>query len=809
MKLLLLSTMLLLASIVAVADINSINMPTTMLHPSKASMGLGCSGQIQYSLTPGTYDSVFVTLTITPQAGGAPLTLSEVSGDVGNVAVNVNTPNVAQTFTIFFQLADLPQVGSNYVAHISANAVVSNTQVDINTKLAALSSANKASLCGLVDKFTSSSITGSTPIPPIYMNDGPYGWNTGWGNNTDHATCFPACVNEASTWDTALARLQGKTKAEEWRAEGKNCSLGPGMTLIYHPLCGRSAEYMSEDPYLSGRIAAADALGLQDNGVMATIKHFACNSVELNRRDGQNSVAADERTLQEIFLYNWKQAAKVTWAMMASYNMIDGMQACSNAYTLSNLLRNHWGYRSMVMSDWGAAWTGMAINYGIDMGCNYQPPYDDGFSTYLVSASDSLINMHFGRILYAHEKIGDLKPGYSATAFAGSVESAAHKTIVRTIGTNSIILARNTGNILPLPKTGKTIAILSGSNSTFGPFATVCQPGISGSGNVYPTVMVSYVQGIAAQLTGVGAGASTIIQNPTSAQLNSADYILVFVGVSAETEGTDRTSVALGGSEGETVAATALAATNGANKTIVVYTGGNSSIAGNWSNAPAIVIAHFPGDQQGLSLADILFGNFNPCGKLSATFFANNAQLPPYENNLILPYSGSDTAHGYFRVNKLGQTPLFAFGYGMSYTTFAYSSLQIYPTSITAGDRVQIQVTVQNLGTNPAGTPDTASEIVQLYLSMPSTNPTLPVRVQDLRGFRKITLSKGASTIVNFTLTAEDMQVFNPNGDNYPNVNGYNDLGKWQVLSGTYGVRVGTSSEQTRQPTVSGSFTVQ
>jgi beta-glucosidase len=798
MKALNVFVLLLIVSVAVRADIAAVTVPATMVHAPSSAPALGFTGKVEYTLAPLTNDSVFVTLSIIPSGGGTALALTSVTGDVGIVNVNTNTPTVAQKFGIFFEVAS-PQPGVQYIARVIANAVTSNMQADIQAKIGALSKATRASLCGDIDKFQSATATG---VPAFYMNDGPYGWNSGWGNSSDHATCFPACVNEACTWDTALAHLQGMTKAEEWRAKGRNVTLGPGMTLMYHPLCGRSAEYMSEDPYLSGRISAADAMGVEQNGVMPTIKHYACNSVELNRTS-ENSSSPNERTLQEIFLYNWKPAARVAWAVMASYNKVNGEQAVSNKYILTDVLRTQWGYRSLVMSDWGAAYTASnAVNYGMDLGTNWQAPFDDGYVSSMSGASDSLINMHLGRIMYAHEKLGDMAPGYAVTAFAGSVESAAHKAIVRTIGTNSIVLARNTGNILPLPKKGKTIAVLSGTNSNFGAFASVCQPGIAGSGNVYPTVTISYVQGITSLLTGLGTGASTIIQNPTPAQLNSADYIVVFVGVSGEVENTDRSSAALGSAEGETVAASALAATNGATKTIVVYSGGNSSIAGTWSNAPAIIIAHFPGDQQGASLADVLFGNFNPCGKLSATFAANNAQLPPYEANSTLTYPSSDSTHGYFRVNKLGLTPLFAFGHGLSYTTFAYSNLQIFPTSISAGDRVHVRVTVQNLGTNIAETPDTGSEVVQLYLSMPTTNAALPVRVQDLRGFRKVTLGKGVSTTIDFELTAEDMQVFNPNTN-------YSGKGVWQVLTGTYGVRVGTSSQRDLQPTINGSFTVQ
>ncbi len=790
---------LLTAAFVVSADLTAVTVPATMLHAPNAGMGLDFTGTVQYTLNALAYDSVFVTLTILPASGtGAPLTLTSVSGDVG--VVRIVKQNANETHQIFFSTAS--PSSDQYIARVQADAVVSNIQTDIQTILASMNKATKAILCGDIDKFQSS---GTGSVPPIYMNDGPYGWNTGWGNTNDHATCFPTDVNEACTWDTALARLQGRTKAEEWRARGRNCTLGPGMTLIYHPQDGRSAEYFSEDPYLSGQIAAADVDGLQSNGVMATIKHYACNSVELNRTS-ENSVSPSERTMQEIFLYNWKPAVMKTWALMASYNKVNGEWAGSSKYTLTDVLRNEWGYKSLVMTDWGASYTGTnALNYGFDLGTNWQSPFDNGYvSTYMNGASDSIVTMHARRIVYAHEMLGDMKAGYSATAFSGSVESDAHKAIARLIGTHSIVLAKNTDNLLPLPKTGKTIAVLTGTNSNFGAFATVCQPGIAGSGNVYPTTSksVSYVQGLTTFLTGVGAGASTIIQNPTSAQLNSADYILVFVGVSGEVENTDRGSAALGSTEGEAAATSALAATNGAGKTIVVYSGGNSSIAGKWSTAPAIVIAHFPSDQQGLCLADVLFGNFNPCGKLSATFPNDNTQLPPYEVNSTLTYTAPDSTHGYFRIDKMGAKPLFAFVYGLSYTTFSYSNLQIFPALISAGDRVHVQVTVKNLGTNPAGTPDTSIEVVELYLSMPSTNAAFPVRVQDLRGFQTVALSKGESKTLNFELTAEDMQIFNPKTD-------YSGNGVWQVLPGAYGVRVGTSSQRDLQPTVSGSFTVQ
>jgi hypothetical protein len=236
MKILKLITILLIASFAARADLAAVTVPATMLHAPGGQV-TGFSGKVQYTLAPLTNDSVYVTLSIVPSAGGAALTLTSVTGDVGDVRINTNIGSTPQTFSIFFETA-APQAGVQYVARIIANAVTSTMQADIQTRISALSKATRASLCGDIDKFQSASAAG---VPAFYMNDGPYGWNSGWGNSNDHATCFPACVNEACTWDTSLAHLQGRTKAEDWRAKGRDCALGPGMTLIYHPRCGRSA----------------------------------------------------------------------------------------------------------------------------------------------------------------------------------------------------------------------------------------------------------------------------------------------------------------------------------------------------------------------------------------------------------------------------------------------------------------------------------------------------------------------------------------------------------------------------------------
>jgi beta-glucosidase len=781
MKTLKLSALLFIGSIAAHADLTAVVVDGDMLHSPSAATGVAYNGTVQYTLAPMTNDSIIVSLSIVPAAGGNALALTEVRGDVGVIAVNTNLPNAGHPYTINFQAA-AAQPDVDYIARITAAANVSAMKTQVEGFLTSMTKNQKATLCGGNGNMEG---LASSPIPGLFMADGPHGVR-GNGN----ATCFATCAGLCATWDTSLAFLQGQAKGEEFRALGRNCSLGPAGDLVYHPQGGRASEYFGEDPYLSGRMMAADVLGLQTRGVIATIKHFACNNKEQNRTT--LSASMTERSTREIYLYNWQPSVtrSLCWGIMSAYNRLSTPSisyASSNQYIQSTVLREEWGYKYLVMTDWGANFDN--LNAGMSWGSDIDMPSPDVYTVSGVAGqTDSIVNVHARRTILAHEMIGDLTTGYNRTAYASTLLGAAHTQVVRDVGSAGIVLAKNTGNLLPIPKTGKTIAIT-------GPYAATCRLGPGGSSAVTPPTAsrITPTQGITTLLAAVGAGASTI-----TTDLNAADYILVFVGVSGEAEGSDRPNLAVQAADGETAVSSALAATNGANKTIVVFTGGSAASAGAWSTAPAILIAFYPGQEQGNSIADVLFGNVNPSGKLPVTFPQDASQLPNFTLvGSILTYPRSDTAHGYFRIDKTGATPLFWFGHGLSYTTFSYTGLQVYPSQIKAGDIVRVRVTVTNTG-SIAG-----KEVVQLYLSMPSTNASLPVRVQDLRGFKKVSLNGGANTTVDFVLTQEEMRVFNPNGADF------NGAGSWTVLPGTYGVRVGASSQRNLQPTLSGSFTVQ
>jgi len=782
MKTLKLFGILLIGSIAADADLTAVVVDNAMLHNPSAGVGVAYSGTVQYTLAPMANDSIIVALSIIPSAGGNALTLTEVRGDIGLIAVNTNLPNAGRIYTVNFQTAGA-QPGVDYIARITANALTSRASTKADSLIGVLTKNNKATLMTPSSNMQSNSAGG---VPGIFMADGPHGVR-GNGN----ATCFATCAGLCATWDTALAFAQGQAKGEEFRGLGRNCELGPANDLVFHPLGGRASEYYGEDPYLCGHMMEADVRGVQSKGCIATIKHFACNNKETSRTT--LSAVMDERSLREIYLFNWKPAISSStgcWGIMNAYNRVNtptSSYCASNKYLLSTELREEWGYKFLVMTDWGANFDN--VTQGINWGTDIQMPTGSVYtSSSIAGYADSLVNVHAKRIILAHEMLGDMESGYSiAGTYASTVNSSAHALVVRSVGDAGIILAKNTGNLLPIPKTGKTIAIT-------GPYAATCRLGPGGSSLVTPPAasQINPTQGITTLLAGVGAGATTI-----TTDLNAASYILVFVGVTGEAEGSDRSNLALQASEGETAVSAALAATNGANKTIVVFVAGSAVSAGTWSTAPAILLAFYPGQQQGNSIADVLFGDVNPSGKLAVTFPQSASQLPNFTlSGNLLQYPRCDTAHGYFRMDKMGVKPLFWFGHGLSYTTFSYANLQVYPSQIKAGDIVRVRVTVTNAG-SVAG-----KEVVQLYLSMPGS-ASLPARVQDLRGFKKVSLNAGIPATVDFVLTQEEMRVYNPNGTDF------NGTGIWTVLPGTYGVRVGTSADRTEMPSVSGSFVVQ
>lgn len=814
MKKLLLILMLLATA--ALAELTTVTVPPEFIHAPGG--GLGYLGKVSYTLDITKdalglyeYDSVIVSLEIVPSTGGDPLVLEAVEGAVGLLHILPKEP----TRDIYFRYSGSPS--GQYIARVKVNAI--ETEVMKKTK-AMVSVANLSEMFPLF--VGSGSTTGDGAffhqkgmaitrngasvgaLKDIYSADGPHGVNIRY--DKQDATCFLTCGGLACTWDTEAAFDQGAAIGEEFRKDGRNVCLGPAMNIIMNPKGGRSFEYFSEDAYLTKKMAAAEVKGMATRGVLATLKHFAVNNKENNRQ--YMDALIDERSLQELYLPQYKECVTKAGALavMTAFNQINGQYCSDSKYLVDDYLRNEWGFIGYTMSDWEAVVKSRtnAVKWGADQLLPEKTQYD---ITEFQNISDAKNKAK--HIIYANGKVGLLDPAYNRVAYTNTFMNQAKKDLVRKTGAKAIVLAKNDGNVLPIPKKGKKIFITGGKYTA--PPVDINNPKESkyngqyehqmtrlGGGdawkwesslvNVPEENKISPEKGIKDYLTSIGAGATTI-----ATQMDSADYIIVATGVHGEGEGDDRANLNV--FEDQEVRK-ALKVTRA--KTIVLFTGGSAAIpvAGGWSDAPAILICFGPGQEQGHSIADVLFGDVCPGGKLNMTFPKTEAQTANFgDNSNNLQYGNANEAHGYFKVDSKNEEPLFAFGHGLSYTTFEYSNLQVYPATIKKGDRVYVTVNVKNSGAVKG------DEVVQLYLSLPTTG-SIPVRKQDLRGFDRITLESGASQKVTFSLDPEDMSYFKVGATEF------DGTGKWDILTGSYKVRVGTSSKITQLPSVGGAFSV-
>ncbi len=798
------------------ADLSAVTVPLEMLH--EPGNGLGYLGKVSYTLNIDTtelgfyeYDSVNVDLEIVPVDGGDALELDAVEGAVGVIHILPKEPQR----DIFFRYSGNPS--GKYKAVVKVIAI----ETDILKKTKAM--CKEASVSEMVKLFSGISSTEEEGVPNTFFEqagistssgslknirsaDGPHGLNIRQGGD---ATCFTTCGGLACTWDPDLAYEEGVAMGEEFRANSRNVCLGPSVNIVMNPLGGRSFEYYSEDSYLTAKMAAAHVKGLAARGVIAAVKHYAVNNKETERE--RLSAQIDERSLHELYLPQYKECVVKAGALgiMTAYNKINGQYCTDSKYLVEDLLRNTWGFLGYTMSDWDALVNdetlGDAVKYGADQllpKVRYAESHFTGNPEYARKKTK--------HIVYANGKVGLLDPNYSHAAYQNTFKSQAHKDIVRKIGAKALVLVKNEGKVLPIPKTGKKIFITGGTYTAGSLGAESRQSQYNnkqehqvarlGGGDswfwesslvkVKDEDRISPERGITEYLAGLNLnGKTTIVDN-----MYAADYIIVVTGAHDEGEGADRPELRV---FEDTKVQEALKVTTA--KTIVLYTGGSASLPGNWSEAPAILVCFGPGQQQGYSMADVIFGDVCPGGKLNMTFPKTEAQTAnfQFESETNLKYGKPEEAHGYFKVDYMGEAPLFAFGHGLSYTTFSYSNLQIYPSKIKKGDRIYVSVDVTNTGEIKG------DEVVQLYLSLPTG--TVPVRKQDLRGFDRVTLEPSQKKTVRFVLDPEDMAYFKVGSQ------AFDGSGKWDILTGNYKVRVGTSSQikpEPAQPSLSGSFTV-
>ncbi len=628
-------------------------------------------------------------------------------------------------------------------------------------------------------------------LPRFKMSDASVGVRT-WGPTTAYAGGSAL----AASWDTDLARKIGESLGRDARAREVNFLLGPGVNIARSPIAGRNFEYLSEDPYLNATMVVPFIEGVQSQGVIATVKHYALNDQEFNRHNASSDV--DERTMREIYLPAFEAAVTKAHvdAVMNSYNLVNGVHATQNDFLNLQVLKGEWGFQGVLMSDWDATYDGVAAcNNGLDLEMpspkfmnakNLIPAVQAG------QVKESTIDEHVLRLLRAELRYGfTTRPQFDP---ADSTYSVADRPLALEEALESITLLKNQGNLLPLDL-GKTknIAII-------GPNVYPAVTGGGGSSEAHAFEPVSILTGIAT-LLGPNAHVFYSPAMPDSDDekkaVAQADVVIVAVGFTAATEreGKDRTFTLPAGEDAlieQVVAANP--------RTIVLLTGGGGMDVSRWlDKVPALLHLYYPGQEGGTAVAQVLFGQHNPEGKLPVSFDRSWETSPSFKwyygdpkNNTILHTTGEDgkpkdytIEHiqygdklmvGYRYWTTTGRHPLFPFGYGLSYTTFKFSKLEA-PATAASGSTVSVSFDVTNTG-SVAG-----AEVAQLYVSDPSAQVDRPER--ELKGFAKVRLAPGETQHVTLNLDARAFSYWDTPAH------------KWIIDPGKFILRVGDSSENT------------
>jgi beta-glucosidase len=623
-------------------------------------------------------------------------------------------------------------------------------------------------------------------VPSIWLADGPHGLrrtrspsDLGMGGSRP-ATCFPTAAGLAATWDPDVVRRVGAAIGEEAQAQDVQVVLGPGANIKRSPLGGRNFEYFSEDPLLSGRMAAAYIEGVQGEGVGTSLKHYVANNQEYHRMS--TSAEVDERTLREIYLRSFEIPVRRAdpWSVMVAYNRVNGTFMTEHD-TLLSVLDDEWGHAGVAVSDWGATQDPVAA---LRAGLNLEMPGNEASAQQIVEAVEtgaldaSVLDRRVRETLELALRADSLRrPGAS---FDASMQSRHHE-VAREAAAESFVLLKNDDGFLPLdPSAEREVAVI-------GAFAKAPRYQGAGSSRVNPT-QVSTTYDALAEALGADRiryapgyphaeadGDPDALRAAAVKAARSADVALVFAGLppASETEGKDRDRLRMPETHNRLIEAVAEAQP----ETGVVLSNG-SAVAMPWQEAPkAILETWLAGQAGGAAKADVLLGRTTPSGKLATTFPRRLADTPAYVN-----FPGEDRTVvygerffvGYRYYDEKDIEPLYPFGHGLSYTRFALDNLRVSADSASSSDGVTVRADVTNTGDRGG------QEVVQLYLHDPESRLRRPP--QALRGFEKVALGPGETKTVAFSLQGRDYAAWDDR------------RGRWTVESGAYEVRVGTSS---------------
>lgn len=641
-------------------------------------------------------------------------------------------------------------------------------------------------------------------IPEFWMTDGPHGirpevkWDeweqAGWTN--DSCVAFPALTCLAATWSPEISLLYGQSIGAEARYRNKTMLLGPGVNIYRTPLNGRNFEYMGEDPYLAARMVVPYVKGVQQNGVAACVKHYALNNQEVNRHT--TNVVVDDRALYEIYLPAFKAAVQEgkTWGIMGSYNLYKGQHGCHNQYLLNDILKGEWGFDGVVVSDWGGVHNTMeSITNGLDMEFG---SWTNGLSNGASNAYDNYYLANPYLQLIQSGKVGTkelddkvrriLRLAFRTTMDRnrpfGALTADAHFAAARRIGEEGIVLLQNNNNVLPIDlNKAKKIAVIGenalkmmtvggGSSSLKVKYELSPLDGIKH--RVGDKAEVVYARGYVGDASGSYNGVVTgqNLEDSRSPEeliaeavrvAQSADCVIFIGGLNKsnhqDCEDSDRPGIELSYGQDKVIAELAKA-----NNNLVVVNISGNAIAMPWiKKVPAVVQAWYLGSEAGSAIASVLMGDVNPSGKLPFTFPAKLQDVPAHqlgeypgtkqEGKIFDEKYNESIFVGYRWTDKQKKVkPLFPFGHGLSYTTFAYGKPTADKKTMSADDTITFTVNVKNTGTREG------QEVVQLYVS--DLKSSLPRPIKELKGFSKVKLAPGEEKAVSITVSKDALSFF-------------------------------------------------
>ena len=682
------------------------------------------------------------------------------------------------------------------------------TEQRIEDALKRMTLQEKINIIHAQSKFSSPGVA-RLGIPEVWTDDGPHGvrpdvfwdeWNQA-GCTNDSCTAFPALTCLAASWDPEISRLYGVSLGEEARYRNKSILLGPGVCIFRTPFNGRNFEYLGEDPYLSSVMVVPYIQGLQSNGVAACVKHYALNNQEYNRHT--TNVKVSDRALYEIYLPAFKAAVQEgkTWSIMGAYNLYNNQHCCHNEILLNKILKDEWKFDGVVVSDWGGTHnTEEAIHNGLDLEFG---SWTNGLSTGTKNAYDNYFMAQPYYNLIKEGKVGTkeldekvrrvlrliFRTAMNRNRPFGSFVSEAHIEAARKIGEQGIVLLKNDGNILPInPDKAKKVLVVGenaikmmtvGGGSSSLKVKHELSPLDGIKNRLAGKSEVIYERGYASNsgdtFDGVSTGqnlkeersAEELINAATEAAKN-ADYVIYIGGLNKDAhqdcEDADRETLGLPYNQDKVIEALAKA-----NKNFVVVNISGTAVSMPWvKQVPAIVQAWYLGSEAGNALAAVLTGDVNPSGKLPFTFPAKIEDVGahafgPEAYPGIPRKDGSDIWDeeykedifvGYRWVDKEKTKPLFPFGHGLSYTTFAYGKATANKSTITADDKLTVSVPVTNKGNRDG------QEVVQLYIS--DLKSSLPRPLKELKGFKKVNIPAGQTVTVEFTIDKKALSFFDP-----------------------------------------------